>query len=277
MATAATTGSNIATNVGQQTSTESSLSNWAGPYVTEMLGKARALSEAPYQEIQGPLTAGESTLQKQAFSGIGGLTIPTEQMQAYTPQTFTSQAAQQYMNPYLQAALDPQIAEARRQAGIERTKLMGGLTGQGGLGGGRQAIVESELNRALLSNLAGITGKGYQTAYDKAMEQFNIEQNRQQLATKQAQDYGLSTIQKMADLGATQRGIEQAGITADIEQQKEERDYPYKALEFQRQFLANLPLSTSSYGYSQPDTLSTILGGTGGILQLLRDIGVVPK
>jgi len=32
------TGSTADTGVGQQTGTESSLSNWAGPYVTDMLG-----------------------------------------------------------------------------------------------------------------------------------------------------------------------------------------------------------------------------------------------
>ena len=34
---------------GKQTGTESSLSNWAGDYVTNMLGKGQALSETPYQ------------------------------------------------------------------------------------------------------------------------------------------------------------------------------------------------------------------------------------
>ena len=56
---------------------ESSLSSWAGPYVTEMLGQGQALANTPYQSYQGPLTAGPSTLQSQAYSGLGGLTAPT--------------------------------------------------------------------------------------------------------------------------------------------------------------------------------------------------------
>jgi hypothetical protein len=63
--------------VGQQTGTESSLSNWAGPYVTEMLGRGQALASQPYQAYTGPLTAGQSGLQTQAFQGLAGLTIPT--------------------------------------------------------------------------------------------------------------------------------------------------------------------------------------------------------
>ena len=108
--------------VGQQVGTESSLSNWVGPYVTEMLGRGQALATQPYQSYAGPLTAGESAAQQAAFSGIAGLTIPTEQMGAFTPQTFGAEQAQQYMNPYLTAALQPQIDEARRQAEIQRNK-----------------------------------------------------------------------------------------------------------------------------------------------------------
>jgi hypothetical protein len=42
---------------------ESSLSNWAGPYVTDMLGQGQALADMPYEAYEGPLTAGASDLQ----------------------------------------------------------------------------------------------------------------------------------------------------------------------------------------------------------------------
>ena len=62
--------------LGQARAEESSLSSWAGPYVTDMLGKGAALSELPYQAYQGPLTAGSSALQTQAFQGLGALQLP---------------------------------------------------------------------------------------------------------------------------------------------------------------------------------------------------------
>ena len=65
---------------GTTTGGESSLSNWAGDYVTEMLGKGQALGNQDYQGYMGPLTAGTSELQNVAFGGIGGLTLPTDQM-----------------------------------------------------------------------------------------------------------------------------------------------------------------------------------------------------
>jgi hypothetical protein len=266
--TTGTTGSTANTGVGQQTGTESSLSNWAGDYVTNMLGKGQALSETPYQAFEGPLTAGESDLQKTAFQGIAGLTVPTSQMGAFTPKTFDATQAQNYMNPYLTAALDPQIAEARRQSEIENLKNRTAATKAGAFGGSRGALMESENQRNLLQNLSGITGKGYADAYTQAMNQFNTEQGRGQTATDQANQYGLAALQKQTDAGAAQRDIEQQGITADINEFNTQREYPYKQVQYQQSLLQGLPLAAQTYSYSQPSTLSQILSQGGGMMDL---------
>lgn len=258
--------------VGQQTGTESSLSNWAGPYVTEMLGRGQALASQPYQAYTGPLTAGQSALQTQAFQGVAGLTIPTEQMTGYTPQSFTAESAQQYMNPYLMSALQPQIDEARRQADIARVEQAGRLTRAGAYGGGRQAIMESELNRNLLQNLAGITGTGYKQAFDTAQQQFNVEQQRLADQQQRAREYGLATLGRQAELGGVQRAIEQEGVAADLGQFKEERDYPYKQVQYMQSLLQGLPLAAQSYTYAQPSALSEILSGAGGVRDLYNII-----
>ena len=253
---------------GQQTGTESSLSNWAGDYVTGMLGKGQALSETPYQAYTGPLTAGSSNLQNQAFQGVAGLALPTN-MGAFNPQSFTSDGtAQKYMNPYLQASLDPQLNEARRQAEISRMGDAARLSKAGAYGGSRQAIMESELNRNLMSKQADITGAGYNTAYDKAMQQFNAEQGLGLNAQNQTNQYGLNALSKQAELGGVQRGIEGEGIAADYGQFKEERDYPYKQVQYQQSLLQGLPLAAQSYSYAEPSTLSTIMGSAGGIKSL---------
>ena len=272
MATAAptTTGSALATDplAGSRAASSSTLSEWAAPYVTDLLSSAQALGKEGYQVFEGPLTAGPSELQTKAFEGLAALTIPTGAATTYTPQTFTADIAKGYMSPYLQGALDPQLAEARRQADIKRVELMGGFAGRGGLGGGRQAIMESELNRALLSNLAGITGKGYQSAYDKAMEQFNLEQNRAMTAAKQAGDYGLAALTAQTRGGDVQRAIEQEGITAERGEFQKQAEFPYKQLEFQRQMLQTLPISTAQYSYNAPSDFNQLVGilsmlGTG--------------
>jgi len=250
---------------GMQTSTESALSTWAGPYVTDMLGKGQALSETPYQAYMGPLTAGSSDLQNKAFQGIAGLAMPST-MGGYTPQSFTTPGtAQQYMNPYLQQSLDPQLAEIRRQADISRMNDAARLTKAGAYGGGRQAIMESEGNRNLATQLAATTGQGYNAAYDKAATQFNTEQGLGLNAQNLTNQYGLSALGKTAELGGVQRGIESEGIAADMAQFNQERDFPYKQVQYQQSLLQGLPLATQSYTYQQPSTLANIGGTAGGL------------
>ena len=269
-----TTGTGGGTSVvGQQTGTESSLSNWVGPYVTEMLGRGQALASQPYQTYTGQLTAGPSALQEQAWSGISGLQIPTSEQMAYTPTSYTDTGvAQKYMSPYIQTALDPQIFEARRQAEIENLKNKAAATRAGAYGGTRGALMESEAQRNLLQNLAKITGTGYQTAYEQGAQQFNTEQGRQQAAAKQAQDFGLAGLAAQGTAGATQRDIEQQGLAADYAQFQEARDFPYKQTQYMQSLLQGLPLAAQSYTYAQPSTLSNILSSAGGIQQLYNQL-----
>ena len=119
--------------------------------------------------------------------------------------TFGADQAQQYMNPYLQSALNPQLEEARRQSQITQLGNQAKATQAGAFGGGRSAIMEAETQRALGSNLANITGQGYNTAYDKAMSQFNADQTRQlqaQQAGEQSRQYGATQAATAADLMA---------------------------------------------------------------------------
>ena len=254
--------------VGKETGRESSLSNWAGPYVTDMLGRGQALADQPYEAYTGPLTAGQSELETQAFEGLAGLAIPTDQMGAYTPQQFTAESAQQYMNPYLMASLNPQLDEARRQAEIQRVQDAGRLTKAGAYGGSRQAIMESEANRNLLQNMSAITGEGYRTAFDTAMGQFNTEQDREMAAQEAANTYGLSALRDIADMGATQRDITSEGIAADKAQFDEEQLFPYKQVQYMQSLLQDLPISAQSYSYMQPSQLSTVLSTAGGLDRL---------
>ena len=260
--------------VGNVTGKESNLSNWAGDYVTDMLGQGKALGEQGYNAYMGPLTAGPSDLQTQAFEGIGGLSIPTDQMgvSGYQDQTFTGDIAQQYMNPYLQASLDPQIAEARRQSEIDRVNNASRMTQAGSFGGSRQAVMDAQNQGNLQRNLAGITGQGYADAYSQAMNQFNTERGRAASNQDSINLYGSTGIQGLADMGAVQRGIESEGVQADRMQFEEERDFPYKQVQYMQSLLQGLPIESQSVNYAKPSKLSEILSGTGGLGSLYDQI-----
>ena len=265
----------MADPAGQPASTTESLSGWSAPYVTGMLAKGEALANQPYQGYSGPLTAGQSELQTKAFQGLSGINVPTDQMGAFTPTSFTSgTTAQDFMSPYISAALEPQMAEAARQAEIQRVMNAGRLGKAGAYGGGRQAIMESEGQRNLLRNLADIYGTGMQTAYTQGMGQFNIEQDRARGAQADVNQYGLTALQAMQDAGATQRGIEQEGIAADYAQFKEERDDPYKKLQFQQSLLQDLPISAAQSEYIVQSDLAELLGYGGAFAEILSTLGI---
>jgi hypothetical protein len=265
------------------TGTEQNVSNWAGPYVTDMLAKTQALTETPYQAYTGPLTAGQSGLQTSAFTAANNLTTPASigtaaananalgdaaSQYSYTPTSFSNQffaptpyttastpeyaqlvpqnvastfqapeatnainfttgmfgntEAQAYMNPYLRQSLDPQLAEARRQAEIQAQADQARATAAGAFGGGRQALMASENRRNLNTNLANITGQGYNTAYTNAMGQYNQDQTRglqaqqyQEAARQANQNYGLQAATTAGSQGLQAALANQsAGLTA---------------------------------------------------------------
>jgi hypothetical protein len=260
------------------TSKTSTLSPWAGDYVTNMLGKTQALTEAPQQTYGGPLTAGASNLQQQGFAGIGEVAKGGFNPTTFTSGTFDASAANKYMNPYLSASLQPQIDEARRQSQITQQQNAGRMTQAGAFGGSRGAIMDAETQRALGANLANITGTGYNTAYDKAMAQFNAEQGRgldTQKATEASRqysaDFGLKSLNDLMQAGATQRGIESEGIAADKAQFEQQQARPYTNLEFQRKMLTDLPIGASTTSVNQ-DTLSKLQTDIGGLASLYQKL-----
>ena len=172
------------------------------------------------------------------------------------------------MNPFLEAALAPQIAEARRQSDISALADATRLTKAGAFGGSRQAILDAERDRNLQQNLAAITGKGYTDAFDRAMGQFNVEQDRGRGVQEDINKFGLAALARQANLGAVQRDIDAEGITADRLQFEEERDFPYKQVQYMQSLLQGLPLATKSYTYAQPSPLSTFAAGAGNLASL---------
>jgi hypothetical protein len=286
--------------VGQSAGYAGVLSEFAGPYVSEMLGKGAALADMPYNAYTGPLSAGASPLQEQAFTGYGALnTSPTTGLGSFSamgapmmggmgsfqpsntaapfvPQGGPSQPSvtAQYINPYLQAALDPQLREARRQADISRVQDAARLTKAGAFGGSRQAIMESEGRRNLGQLQSDITAKGYADAFEKARSQFNEEERRRIAAEQADRAYGLSALEAQERAGTRQRDIEQEGITADYLQFEKERKYPYEQLAFQQSLLSGLPIAARQESYIEPSGYSTTAGGLNDILRLLSKFGI---
>lgn len=302
---------------------ESSLSTWAGPTITKMIKQAESLGPATYDEqgnlISGRpfqeynkeyadyyknlagqnLVAGPSELQTKAFQGLGNLTIPTEfdtaQQQAkdiyanakqYMPTIGTTES---YMNPYLEAVLNPQLRSAEEKAEKARRDMLARTAQAGAFGGSRQAIMEAEGQRNLQQLLSDITGRGYSDAYETARKQRESEMKqgldalmRQESATKALSDisgqegtYGLKNLEAMMNAGAEQRKQEQDKLTAAYAQFLREEKYPEEQLKFLRDMFQGLPIAAASFYQPAPSAFQSAAGGAGTALELLKILGQI--
>jgi hypothetical protein len=172
------------------------------------------------------------------------------------------------MNPYLSAVLTPQLEEMRRQSEISRKNLGAKFGGAGGagafsaMGGGRQAIESSELERNLMQEQNKAIGAGYANAYDRAMGQFNTEQGQAK-----------TLADMIASAGGQQRDIEQQGITEARKQFEAEQLKPYTDLRFQREMLSGLPVSVQSTT-PNTSTMGQITGGLESLEKALKELGI---
>jgi hypothetical protein len=280
---------------GQTTSTNytSSLPEYVKPQFERLLGKAEAFADAPYQAYKGERQAEFDPLQAQAFKDTKSLGVTSQVGDAtrmsgaagigslgagdrYAAQATDPYATMAYMSPYMDAAVAPQMREARRQADITAQQQASKAAMQGAFGGSRQGIVESEGNRNLQQNLADIYGKGRQTAFEQARQQ---QQFAAELGLK---GYGqsLDAAKTLGELGKTEYAqreaatkaklaagqMRQARQQAILDQNYQDfltqRGYPQQQLAFLSDVLHGAPVGgTSIQQYqAQPSGMSQLIG-----------------
>lgn len=120
-----------------------------------------------------------------------------------------------FMSPYQQQVTDIAKADAVRNAQMAQQATNLGAARQGTYGGARQALMQGEREKNLLSNLSSIQAQGSQSAYDRALaqQQFGANLGLQGIQT------GLQGIQTGMQgigqgIGAQQAGYAGAGQAA---------------------------------------------------------------
>ena len=113
-------------------------------------------------------------------------------------------AVQAYMNPYLQATLNPAMQLQNQQFGMVNAQNQGQATQQGAFGGGRQAVTQglNQQNQMLAQNQ--LVGNAYNQAYNTA------NQNMQNAASLGMQGAGVGLQGMNAANSLYQTGIQGA-------------------------------------------------------------------
>ena len=290
--------------------------DWAKPAAQRTLGKTEALtSDRPYQSYgswakqQGmdpSQVAGFTDLQRQSFQGVQNLQPSQAGQQAqgiaglasmgalgtqynpYRTGQFTGGTAAQYMSPFIEQAMAPQLREAQRSSEMQRNMNQAQAVQQGAFGGSRQAIVEAERQRNLGTQLGDIRATGLQNAFQQAQGQFNTEQQLREQSRQYGAGLGMQGLQtalqgagQLGQLGAQQFGqqkdvlgmqnqfgtqqqqLEQARINAAIGDYSAEQKYPYQQLEFMSNILRGTPMGTVSNMYTPQPGIGQQLVGAG--------------
>ena len=94
-----------------------------------------------------------------------------------------------YMNPYQQLVTDIEKREAQRASDTQAAEISQQAALAGGLGGYREAILQSERERNLAQQLGDIQARGGQAAFDQAQKAFEADR----AARLQEAQFGLQT------------------------------------------------------------------------------------
>jgi hypothetical protein len=124
---------------------------------------------------------------------------------AYQQQATSPSAIQAYMNPYLQASLDPQLKLLAQQTGIQGAAQQAAATSSGAFGGSRSALQNALTQQA--GNMAAqqAIGQGYNQAFQQA------QQAQQYGAGLGIQGLQAGTQAQLAGVQGAQAGLQGVG------------------------------------------------------------------
>jgi hypothetical protein len=192
---------------------------------------------------------------------------------------FDPSSTQAFMNPFQQNVIDEYTKEMQRQFNIQQTGRDAKASAAGAFGGSRQGVLDAEaatgFQRQLGQGVAGLLSGGFQQAQRAAMQAFENQQRRGQLAAQNLANAGRlqlgsgqlqqgigqifgqfdpiasgvteRDVSTLARIGATERGIGQSERAAEFANLMRSYNQPFTAMNFQSGILGGFP----SYAESQ--------------------------
>ena len=106
-----------------------------------------------------------------------------------------------YMNPYLQASLNPQLQQMRQAQQIQQQQNQASATGMGAFGGSRCAVLQGAQNQADQLSQQNLIGNAYNQAYKCAQQMFTTCQARALQAQQSNQSANLTAGQANQQMG----------------------------------------------------------------------------
>lgn len=273
------------------------------PYLEDVSAQAQdQYKSAAYQPYGGQRFAGLDPMQQQAMNNLQQFTPASQIGQGtnlanraglgsleagsqYAQQATSPGALQSYMSPYMQGVVEQQKQGAIQDYARQLPQLGANAAHVGGLGGTRQALMQSEGQRNLQNQLGGIQAQGLQSAYDSAIKNMQFGSNLGMQGYGQAMQ-GASTLgnlgqtgygqamginQAQQQAGAGLQGQAQAGLESQYQDFLARQQYPQQQLSQYSNIIRGLPSASSTTSTTQIPAGSSwgqalgLLGGLGSL------------
>lgn len=205
---------------GQTTAGFSPLQNQAFGNIQQMKPSSQTSQATGFAGLAGlgaQNIAGSYNPGQIGYNGVGASYNPNSVGYQQTGiNNYNQGAVNQYMSPYTQDVINAQSNQAIRSYGQSLPQLASATAANGDLGGSREALLQSQANQGLQSQLQGIQASGLQSGFANAQNQFNTQnqlglqsQMANQGAGLQAQGQGLQSAQFGSNLGLQAQGMNQ--------------------------------------------------------------------
>ena len=278
--------------LSQQTISQTSIPDYAKPYVEDLLGKAQYFTDTeqnPYQQYQGERVAQFSPLQQQSYQNAGLMQAAPQLQDAsamagmaglgalntqytFRPSDFASTFSKDasgnvtspLMSPYMDAVVARQQQDAQRQADIAMQAQNAQAARAGAYGSSGNQIMRMQALGNLARQKGDIQAQGLQNAYQQAMQQYNT-QNQQNAQQQQfGAGLGLQGLQtanqaasNLANIGQTQYGQNMGILGMQNQYGLQQQQQVQNILNNQYQDYLNY----QNYPYKQMGFMSDILRG----------------
>ncbi|MDE2096306.1 MAG: hypothetical protein KGL39_03605, partial [Patescibacteria group bacterium] len=275
---------------------------------SNLVNQAQNVASQPLQQYSGPMVAGFTPAQLQAFNTVNNaqntyqpyLNSASQYISnATTPiwnnvQQYSPQAISGYMSPYTQNVVNATQAQFNNQNAQQQQQLVGNAISQGAWGGDRSAIAQSELaNQQQLAQapvIAGLQNQGF----TQAQQEFNTQQQAQLGAQEanawlnsqagfgfanlanEAQNLPIQAASAQLQTGALQQQLAQEQLNVPYYQFQAQQAYPFQTTGWLSNIVEGLGGAsggTSTTSVPSPSTTSQILGGALGLTGLLGSTG----
>ena len=233
---------------------------------TSVAGRPDFLNMCVGSLVQASLSAANAATQAQQSTGM------------FDPSTI-----QQFQNPFQQQVIDEYTKEMQRQFNVQQAGRDAAAVQRGAFSGDRRDVLDAEaatgFQRQLGQGIAGLLSSGYQQAQRSALQAFENQQRRGQLAAQNLANIGrLQTgvgqvfgqfdpiasgvlerdVSTLARIGATERGIGQSERTTDFQNLLRQYNQPFQALSVQSGILGGFPTYDQS---AQAQAFNPLLTG----------------